>query len=88
MMSLLAAALSPAARALGMGLFFSVYYLCIAAAPMIAGILSELVGLAATFQLAAGLLLSTVALLPVYTGFARRTASGASHTARSTPGPA
>jgi MFS family permease len=87
MMSLPSIVLAPSVRAPGMGLFFSVYYLCIAAAPMVAGILSEQVGLAATFQLAAGLLLCTVALLPAYTGFAQRAASDMSHAARSTPGP-
>lgn len=75
MMSLPSGVLPPPARAMGMGLFFSVYYLCIAAAPMIAGSLSEWIGLAATFHLAAGLLLCTLVLLPVYTGFARRAQS-------------
>lgn len=66
MVSLPSLVLPPAARAMGMGLFFTVYYACIAAGPMFAGQVSEWATLATTFQLAAGLLVVTVALLPVY----------------------
>lgn len=66
MVSLPSLVLPPAARALGMGIFFTVYYLCIAVGPMIAGRISEGATTAAAFQLAAVLLIATVALLPVY----------------------
>jgi MFS family permease len=66
MVSLPSLVLSPAARAVGMGIFFTVYYVCIAAGPMIAGRISDGATTAAAFQLAAMLLIATVALLPLY----------------------
>jgi predicted MFS family arabinose efflux permease len=56
-----------------MGIFFTVYYVCIAAGPMIAGGLSEWAGLAAAFQLAAILLFVTVVLLPLFHWLSKRT---------------
>jgi MFS family permease len=73
MVSLPSLVLAPEARAFGMGIFFTVYYVCIAAGPMIAGGLSEWAGLAAAFQLAAILLFVTVVLLPLFHWLSKRT---------------
>ena len=75
MVSLPTLVLAPAARATGMGIFFTVYYICIAAGPMIAGRLSEMATIGAAFQLAAVLLLITVVLLPLYTRLADQSKS-------------
>jgi MFS family permease len=77
MVSLPSLVLAPAARAVGMGIFFTIYYVCIAAGPMLAGQVSEWVSLAATFQLAAVLLVITVGLLPLFHGLSRRVAATA-----------
>lgn len=66
MVSLPSLVLAPSARSMGMGIFFTVYYVCIAGGPMIAGHISETASIAAAFQLASVLLLVTVALLPLY----------------------
>ncbi len=73
MMSLPALVLLPEARAFGMGIFFSVFYLFQMAGPMIAGWVGDLTGnVAATYQYAALLLVISVAILPLYDGLARR----------------
>jgi MFS family permease len=66
MVSLPSLVLPAAVRAVGMGIFFTVYYVCIAAGPMIAGLISDAATTAAAFQLAAALLVATVGLLPLY----------------------
>ena len=67
MMSLPAVVLPPPARALGMGIFFAVFYLFQAAGPMLGGVVAELTGdIAATYVYAAILLVVSVAILPVY----------------------
>ncbi len=76
MVSLPSLILLPAARAVGMGIFFTVYYVCIAAGPMIAGQVSEGATLAATFQLAAVLLVITVGLLPLFHWLSRKVSAG------------
>ena len=71
--------LPPAARAVGMGVFFTVYYACIAAGPMIAGLVSEWASLTATFHFAAVLLAITVGLLPLYHWLSGRVSASAAH---------
>jgi MFS family permease len=67
MMSLPALILSPGARAVGMGIFFTVHYFCSTLGPMIAGWLADLTGdIGSTFQLAVVLLIASVLFLPVY----------------------
>ncbi len=75
MMSLSSLVLAPVARAMGMGIFFTVYDICIAVAPMLAGRLSEMFGIAAALQLAAGLLGASVCLLPLFHGQMQRFAA-------------
>lgn len=78
MVSLPSLILPPVSRSLGMGLFFTVYYVCIAAGPMVAGQVSERVTLAATFQLAAVLLVITVGLLPLFHWLSAKVSAGSS----------
>ena len=67
MMSLPALVLPPEARALGMGIFFSVFYLFQMTGPIAAGWLGAVTGdVATTFVFAAALLVLSVAILPVY----------------------
>lgn len=73
MASLPSLVLAPAVRAFGMGLFFTIYYMCIAAGPVLAGWVSQHFSLASTFQVAAGLLVFTVCLVPVFNRFANQT---------------
>jgi MFS family permease len=82
MMSLPALILPPGARAMGMGIFFTVFYLCATTGPMFAGWVAGLSGdIASTFQLAAAVLVASVALLPVYHGLAARVPEGQRMTA-------
>jgi MFS family permease len=67
MMSLPSLVLSPGARAVGMGIFFTVFYFCSTVGPMIAGWLADLTGdIASTFLFAATLLIASVLVLPIY----------------------
>lgn len=76
MMSLPALILSPGARAVGMGVFFTVFYLCSMIGPMIAGWLAILSGdIATTYQFASVLLVATVVALPIYHTLAKRAGS-------------
>ena len=77
MVSLPSIILPPVARAVGMGIFFTVYYACIAVGPMIAGLVSERASLVATFHFAAALLVITVALLPLYHWLSGRVSASA-----------
>lgn len=71
MVSLPALVLPPQARALGMGIFFAVFYLFQAGGPMLGGVVAEVTGdIAATYVYAAILLAISVAILPVYHGLA------------------
>lgn len=73
MMSLPALVLPPAARALGMGIFFSVFHFCQMAGPMLSGWLADMTGDVATaYVFAAVLLAASVAILPVYHALAVR----------------
>lgn len=79
MMSLPSLVLPPGARAVGMGVFFTILYVCSTFAPMIAGWVADLTGdIASTFEFAAALLVASVLALPVY----HRLGSRASVTAR------
>jgi len=67
MMSLPSLVLSPGARAVGMGIFFTVFYICSAVGPMIAGWIADLTGdIGSTYQFAVALLIASVLVLPVY----------------------
>ena len=73
MMSLPALVLPPEARALGMGIFFSVFYLFQMAGPMAAGWLAGQTGdIATTYVFAAVLLVLSAAILPAYHALAAR----------------
>lgn len=73
MISLPSLVLTPAARATGMGIFFTVFYFCSTFGPMIAGWLADLTGdIASTYQLAAALLVASVLVLPIYERLAAR----------------
>lgn len=73
MMSLPALTLSPGNRAVGMGIFFTVFYFCSTTGPMIAGWTADLIGdIASTYQLAAALLIASVLALPIYHRLAAR----------------
>lgn len=66
-MALPAAALPPALRAPGMGLFYTIYYALFSAAPPVAGWLSDLVGdTGVAFDFGAASLLAAVAALAAY----------------------
>jgi MFS family permease len=67
MMSLPSLVLSPGTRAVGMGIFFTVFYICSAVGPMIAGWMADLTGdIASTYQFAVALLIASVLVLPIY----------------------
>ena len=73
MMSLPELVLTPATRAVGMGIFFTVFHFCTAIGPMIAGWTADQTGdIASTFQLAVALLIGSVVILPVYHRLALR----------------
>jgi MFS family permease len=77
MLSLPALILSPGARAVGMGIFFTVFYSCATVGPMVAGWLAGLSGeIATTFQFAVALLIVSVLVLPVYHRLAARVPEG------------
>jgi MFS family permease len=77
MMSLPALILPPGARAVGMGIFFTVFYLCATVGPMIAGWMAGLSGdIATTFQFATALLVASVLVLPIYHRLAARVPAG------------
>lgn len=79
MLSLPALVLPTEARALGMGIFFSVFYLFQMVGPMAAGWLGDLAGdVAATFVFAAAMLVVSVAILPVYHALALKARRAAS----------
>ena len=72
-MSLPASVLSPANRAMGMGVFFTLFYACVVAAPFIAGYLAEkLVRTGVAFDLGAIMLAGCCVLLVVYEKFRRQ----------------
>jgi MFS family permease len=67
MMSLPSLILSPGARAMGMGIFFTVHYFCSTVGPMIAGWIADVTGdIASTYQFGGTLLVASVLVLPVY----------------------
>lgn len=73
MMSLPALVLSPATRAIGMGVFFTVHYFCSTAGPILGGWLAEVTGdIGTTYQLAAAFVVASVLMLSVYQWLARR----------------
>ena len=77
MMSLPALILSTGARAVGMGIFFTVFYFCSTVGPMIAGWMAGLSGnIASTFHFAVALLISSVLILPLYHRLAARASDG------------
>ena len=77
MMSLPAAVLSPAQRAIGMGVFFTLHYGFSLGGPVLGGALAEMTGDPAdAFRFGAGLLLCSVALLAVYQPLAARAKAG------------
>ena len=74
-MSLPAKFLGPETRAVGMGLFFTLFYLAIFAAPIAAGHIAEAAGAAdAAFALGAAMLLACLLLLAVFKALERRMA--------------
>ncbi len=73
MMSLPSLVLSPGNRAVGMGMFFTVFYICFTVGPMIAGWIADLTGdIASTYQFAVALLIASVLVLPIYHRLAPR----------------
>lgn len=73
-MSLPADVLAPKARAVGMGLFFALYYLSIFLAPLVAGRFADVIGTAAiTFSFGGSLLLICVGLHGLFLAVASRT---------------
>lgn len=72
-MSLPIRVLAPEVRAIGMGLYFTMFYVCIVAAPIIAGQLAVITGTSQTaFDLGIAMLLACFGLLWRYERFARR----------------
>ncbi len=72
-MSLPIRVLAPEVRAIGMGLYFTMFYVCIVAAPIIAGQLAVITGTSQTaFDLGIAMLLACFGLLWLYERFARR----------------
>lgn len=73
MMSLPSLVLSAGSRAVGMGIFFTVFYFFATLGPMIAGWVADLTNdVATTYQLAAALLVGSVLVLPWYHKLATR----------------
>jgi MFS family permease len=71
-MALPARTLPPETRALGMGLFFTLYYLWMSLIPYMAGVLADFSGrTASAFGLGIGLLCATLALLGLFRGLER-----------------
>jgi MFS family permease len=67
MISLPSLVLSPGVRAVGMGIFFTVFYFCATVGPMLAGWIANLTGdIASTYQFAVALLIASVLALPIY----------------------
>jgi MFS family permease len=72
-LSLPARVLSPQTRAIGMGLFFTMFYFAVGVGPMIAGRLAAMTGtVATTFDFGVGLLLACPLLLMLFHGLKRR----------------
>jgi MFS family permease len=72
-MSLPLRVLPPQARAIGMGLYFTMFYVCIVAAPIIAGQLAVVTGTSqAAFDLGIAMLFACFGLLLLYERFAAR----------------
>ena len=75
-LSLPSRVLSPQTRAVGMGLFFTMFYLAVGVGPMIAGRLATMTGMVATtFDFAVGLLLACPLLLMLFHALKRRIAT-------------
>lgn len=73
MMSLPASVLTPGTRAIGMGLFFAVFYVCTSIGPMLGGWIADVTGDAASaFLLASALLVASVLVLPIHLALADR----------------
>lgn len=73
MMSLPALILSPANRAIGMGIFFTLHYFCSMIGPIIAGWLAKQTGdIATTYQFATFLLIGSVMVVPIYRWYSLR----------------
>ena len=67
MMSLPARVLAPEARALGMGVFFTFFYVCVVSAPMLAGVLIDTTGWdGAAMDMGAGMLVAAVLCLALF----------------------
>jgi MFS family permease len=72
-LSLPARVLSPQTRAIGMGLFFTMFYLAVGVGPMIAGRVAAMTGtVATTFDFGVGLLLACPLLLMLFHALKRR----------------
>src|SRR5690606_17625685 len=75
-MSLAAEALTPGNRARGMGLFFTLFYILVVAAPVVAGRIAESAGTAsAAFLLGSAMLVACVPLLAIFRAQARLAAN-------------
>jgi MFS family permease len=70
-MALPARTLPPDTRAVGMGLFFTIYYFWMSLVPYLAGVLADLSSAASTFGLGIGLLCATLVLLGLFRGLER-----------------
>jgi len=67
MMSLPARVLAPEARALGMGVFFTFFYVCVVSAPMLAGVLIDTTGWdGAAMDMGAGMLVAAILCLVLF----------------------
>ncbi len=76
-MSLPARVLTPETRALGMGLFFTLFYLCMVLGPMVAGGLIDLTGWdGAAMDFGAAMMLASVGALALFMRRERRTIAG------------